>query len=74
MSSTKGLSHLEVDYSDGYDVDGVQISGRVLKIICARIPPAEFTHERVLNDCLSFGMPRLIWELRLGGLDSYDYL
>jgi hypothetical protein len=55
MSSTKGLSHLEVDYSDGYDVDGVQISGRVLEIICARIPPEEFTYKRVINDCLSFG-------------------
>jgi hypothetical protein len=55
MPSTKGLSHLKVDYSDGYDVDGIQISGRVLKIICARIPPEEFTYKRVINDCLSFG-------------------
>ncbi len=55
MSLTKDLSFLEVDYSDGFDVDGVQLSGRVLQIICARIPPEEFTHKRVLNDCLSFG-------------------
>ena len=55
MSSTKSLSNLEIDYSDGFNVEGIQISGRVLKIICARIPPEEFTHKRVLNDCLSFG-------------------
>lgn len=48
--------NLEVDYTDGLDLDGVYISGRVLKIICARIPPEEFTHKRVLNDCLEFGV------------------
>jgi len=56
MPSTKGLSHLTVDLSDGYDVKGVQISGRALKIICARIPTEEFTLKRVLNDCLSYGI------------------
>ena len=47
---------LEVDYTDGFDLDGVYISGRVLEIICARIPPEEFTHKRLLNDCLEFGL------------------
>jgi hypothetical protein len=56
MSSTNIMSNLDIDYSDGYNVEGIQISGRVLKIICARIPPEEFTHKRVLNDCLSFGL------------------
>jgi hypothetical protein len=55
MSSTNIMSNLDIDYSDGYNVEGIQISGHVLKIICARIPPEEFTHKRVLNDCLSFG-------------------
>ena len=56
MPLTKYLSGLEIDYSDGFDVEGVHISARVLKIICARIPPEEFTHKRVLNECISFGL------------------
>jgi len=47
---------LEIDYSDGFDIEGVEIPAHVMKKIIERIPPGELTPKMILNECFAFGL------------------
>lgn len=47
---------LEIDYSDGFDLEGVEIPAHVMQKILEQIPPDELTVERVTNECFEYGI------------------
>ena len=47
---------LEIDYSDGFNLEGVEIPAHVMNRIREQIPPGELTVEKFLNECLAFGL------------------
>ena len=47
---------LEIDYSDGFDLEGVSIPAHVMQKILAQIPPDELTTERITHECFEYGI------------------
>lgn len=47
---------LAIDYTDGIDVEGVEVPADVMKKIYERISPDELTPQLFLNECLAFGL------------------
>lgn len=57
MPSLKDLyPELETDYSEGFDIKGVEIPAHFMKEIYERIPPDELTVKQLINECLAFGI------------------
>jgi hypothetical protein len=46
----------EIDYSDGFDLEGVEIPAHVMQKILEQIPPDELTVKRLANECYEYGI------------------
>ena len=48
--------YLEVDYTDGFDLEGVEIPAHIMQRILEQIPPDELTVKRLANECYEYGI------------------